>query len=246
VATFFSRATLGLTEMTVAGSSIVQRGDYVGSGAADCFLPIALPDCYFDQDDDGIENMVLKLQPAGIDNAGWGRMNAAWDNTYNKAQITDNCSSGTGYVGDQVFLGNGIATSSLKELDDALEGSSTTWDASTYGDEPDQLCCDDKGKMISTLKNFGNTLEGPIILFDDDSYCTDADGDGKFDGGSFNGNKTTTGFAWGVIFDVSEKGDAATRNFQMHIDMTGEHHVGSSGGGGNYNVTFIGNSKEVR
>ena len=67
---FIAPMVLGHDTLAVSATSrsFIKHG---GAGATDCFIPLAMASCLVDRYGlSGLQNVTLKLQPAGIDNVG--------------------------------------------------------------------------------------------------------------------------------------------------------------------------------
>ncbi|MCB9761243.1 MAG: hypothetical protein H6739_15485 [Alphaproteobacteria bacterium] len=219
--TNISFLTFGVQQLNASASTVAINPDPVGAGAVDCMLPIALADCMLDTYSEAdLQSLELVFNPAGVDNVGWGRPSDHPNANWIRDQISDCESSGSAQVGDAVGLNNGMVTNALREIAAAVEDSDTSWDTTTWGAVPNQ-----DGDSIIQSHYFGNTLEGPIILFDGGSdYCSGG-------GGSWNGSETITGFIWGAIYDVRTSGGASNKNVWVRLDVEGNHPVGTAPGG---------------
>lgn len=209
----FNQPVVG-AEGTSTGVNI-QGGD---AGAVACYLPLAIPECFFDLHDD-LSEVTLTLNPAGIDNVGWGRVGAKPNASWTRDQLRY-CSDGVARVGDDAGLQNGVVSSALFEMIDIIEEGGSTWNSDNLGPIPSQ-------NSQSAIKKsaYGNTLEGAIIVFDGGpGYCQ-----GK--GGSFNGYEEIVGFAWATVYDVRTKGGAKNKNIFVRIDPMADEVIGIEGGG---------------
>ncbi|MCB9778421.1 MAG: hypothetical protein H6742_07655 [Alphaproteobacteria bacterium] len=193
----------------------IQGGD---AGAVACYLPLAIPQCFFDIHDD-LSQVTLTLNPAGIDNVGWGRVGATPNASWTRDQLRY-CSDGVARVGDDAGLQNGVVSSALAEMIDIIEEGGSTWNTDNLGPLPAQ-----NGSSAISSAAYGNTLEGAIIVFDGGpGYCQ-----GK--GGSFNGYEEIVGFAWATVYDVRTKGGAKDKNIFVRIDPMADEVIGIAGGG---------------
>ncbi|MFT7520349.1 MAG: hypothetical protein ACI9MC_002494 [Kiritimatiellia bacterium] len=209
---------MGVGEVEFSSEATVKAGGSgTGASEVDCFLPIAIPECYLDKYTEAeLGEMVMRLSPAGSDNIGWARVGGSPNARWISDQLGDQCQDGAVRIGDSVGLNNGVIASALTKIDRQIEGSATSWE---HSDEtPRQF-------SNSSVSNFGNTLEGPILIVNTNSaYCNSG-------GGSWTGSVNVSGFAWGVIYDVASKGKAAKKNIGLSIDLSREHRVGTRDGG---------------
>lgn len=204
----------------VNAESTVLEPSAEGAGEVTCYLPLAIADCMLDQyTESELQNLTLKLNPAGIDNVGWARIGASPNASWLSGQISDCESDGPAQVGDLVGLNNGVINSALSALDSAVEGSTTTWNTSDWGTIPTQ-----HARSSIAAAKYGHTYEGAIVVFDGGpGYCTGS-------GGSFNQFEVITGFIWGAVYDV-RTGSAAQKNIQVRLDLNSDRAIGTRGGG---------------
>lgn len=225
---FFADLLLGVSSIPVSTLSI-SVNEEGGAGAVDCWLPLAIPDCVLDSTPEAdLQDMELTFSPAGIDNVGWARLasdgnaSASWV----RHQLADCETGGTVMVGDLLWLNNGLHNTNLMTIDSMLEASSTTWNASVYGELPAQM----SNSSVSS-SDYGQIVEGPILVFEGDSrYCS---GNGKWN----DKDVVVTGMVWAAIYDVaSHGGGAASKNVKVRLDLDREHQVGTDTGGTDYGV----------
>lgn len=214
---------LDTTPVGAATTAFAARG---GAQAVDCFIPLGMPACLVDRYTvDGLQDITLKLNPPGIDNVGWARPNGSPNAAWSRDQLTDCQYSGEAAIGDPLGLQNGVVTSVLSEVVTAVEASSTTWDTAKWGAIPAQ----DGQSSISAAK-YGRTFEGVVPVFDGGtSYCNGS-------GGSFSGSAPISGFVWGAIYDVVNKGAAGNRTLKMRLDVSEDRDAGTDVGGPDWAV----------
>ncbi|MFH1462965.1 MAG: pilus assembly protein TadG-related protein [Pseudomonadota bacterium] len=223
---WFARAAFGRDSLAASVQSVARR-TYEGAGRVDCFLPLAVPSCVIEDvyGIDHINQVDLVLNPPGVNNVAWARPDAHPSASWLSSQIW-NCSyEGSIEVIDSVELNNGLIASVLADLADKIEASDTTWDSALWGSLPAQAA---RSGIASS--RYGHTLEGPIAVFDDDSYCTSP--------GPMNGTEEITGFVWGAIYEVVTTGAAANRTIKMRLETTETHDLGTGSGGPDYGVVY--------
>lgn len=221
---WFSAVAFGRDALEAASSAVaIQRTE--GAGAVSCYLPLAVPECLItDRYGADVNDHDLVLNPAGIDNVGWGRVAGSPNASWLRDMFEDCEADGTVSVGDQVGLDNGVKTSVLQAIADEVEDASTYWDSDLWGPLPAQ-----RSRSGIDSSAYGNTLEGPVLLFSDPDYCAY--------GGSFTGDETVSGFAWAAIYDVVTTGPVADRNIVARLEVLDEYDLGDEGGGPDYGVT---------
>jgi len=220
----FGRDSLG-----VSAESTAVAGPGGNPGAAsevECFIPLAIPGCLIHDDDMHLEDMSFKLSSDKEDTTGWAGLGEHPSASYVKSMISDCTSSGPAEVEDGIKLDNGKKTSGLKALSAAVNASSTPWDEDKYGPMPAQL-------DGSSVTNYGNVYEGPILFFNKpgEDFC---DGDG----GKFTGDAEIMAFGWGVVYDVREGGKLG-EEIKMRLDVREDHEVDGSSDGSAPDVGVI-------
>lgn len=221
LALFFAPVAFRRETVEVGGRSATMH-ETGPAGRADCYLPLALPSCLVDRwTRDGLQDVALKTNPAGIDNAGWARIGSPPNAAFTRTQIADGCSDGAAQVGDDVYLQNGSVANAYTEIAAAVSTSDTTWTTARWGAQPAR----DGSKSRVNATDWGKTLEGVVLVFDGgETYCQGG-------GGSFNGSEPLVGFVWGAIYDVWS-GSASQRTLWMRLDVVNEHVDGKYTGGG--------------
>lgn len=225
LSTTLGLVTFGVTELRVKGDSIAVR-DMGGAGSVDCYIPLGVPQCMFDDWEPGeLQDLVLKLNPPGIDNTGWAGIGGHPSTRFIREQLED-CAPGESRVGDEVNLDNGVNTAALNALAEAVSDSEDLWDEEAFGALPEQM-------KASSIDDYGHVLAGPLLVFDSKpSFCTA--------GGKFTGSADVVGFAWGAVYDVRAGGPAEERTVHMRIDRLGDRVIGGDGGGPDYGITSEG------
>ena len=208
-------------ETQAEGDSVALNPPPEPAGAVSCYLPLGIPDCLFDHyTDEELDDVQLVLNPAGIDNVGWARVQDHPNASWLKAQIGDCIQDGVASVGDDVGLQNGVVSSAMSEVVTAIKTSDTAWDTATWGAQPARW-----SQSALSSAEYGRTWEGPIIVFDGGpEYC-------EGNGGSFNQFEEIVGFAWAVVYDIRTSGGASQKNLRVKIDRMAAQSVGLAGGG---------------
>jgi hypothetical protein len=243
----FSRASFGTETLGAAAISVATQNRPSGAGRVPWYLPFGLPDCELDgASPDQLLDRTFVLNPARDDNTGWAAVDdhpsSAWAREH--LQLTSACmwewyetgtvaeACATAAVGDELGLGNGEQTASLKELVEVVE-QGIPWDAEVWGELPEQQV-----KSDVNPDEYGHILVGPMPVFDGGAdYCAN---------GSWNGSESLTGFVWGAIYDVRWKGKASQKNVWVKIDPDSFYAVGSFPGGDDYGVSTLGPPVLVR
>lgn len=220
IRSIFAKASFGKDYMTVRGKAGGQRGVSESAGAVSCYLPIAIPRCQFDNFTPGqLVDKTFKLNPAGVDNVGWGRAEGHPNASWVKSQISNCEGDGVARVGEDVGLNNGVISSALSELISEINSSTTTWDTEALGPLPAR-----NSRSAISASKYGKVVEGPIIVFDGGpGYCTAA--------GPFNGYEEIVGFAWAVVYDVRTQGGATDKNIWVRLNPMADQELGMEGGG---------------
>jgi len=216
-------ALLGIHQLTASARAVGVRPPPEGAGAADCYLPLAIPACVLGNTA-FFESQGFEFSSAGQDNIAWampGAVNAA--SVVSQLTAPNNCSS-TVSVNDTVNLNNGQIAAAMQAVGLAIESSLQTWNTTRWGPMPAQM---PGSSVLPAL--YGRVIQGPVMLFDDGGVGTCAAST------QFTGSRPIVGFVWGAIYDVKATG--GNKRIQMKLDLT---HVyeGGSGGGGVGNVTY--------
>jgi hypothetical protein len=216
---------------------------------AECFLPLAIPDCRFASETppEDIMRIIFQMTGANADNAAWALPQT--DNPSDSAVVDvihDGCQEGEDPMEEgRVSLNSGAMANAFRELAQEVNASGTAWNAEKWGALPAQL---DR----SLITDYGNhVIEGAIMMFEPPAgYCTDANNDGFPDGGGFiEDDMKITGLAWAVVFDVKGQGgggqvctgtgrdrvcvdDTSAGNIQLVLDLDYDGTIGTGGGGG--------------
>ncbi len=185
---FASVNAVGRRTIGALAQSIATQPETVPAGAVSCYIPLAIPQCLFDEyTDEELMDFTFQFSPAGIDNVGWARVDGHPNTTWLLDQIADCHFDGVASVGDDVYLDNDVKVPALREVADQIEDAdsdSSDWDTEEWGDEPEQS---DDSDVDSD--EYGKVFQGAIIVFDGgDEYCdceekqaVDEDGDGDSD-----------------------------------------------------------------
>lgn len=220
IGTLFAGVAFGKTRMWPTARAMARGPKEEGAGQVDCFLPLAVPDCYLGTA--GIEDIALRMASSNADNAGWARINASPNADQVKGQILGQCGGGPASIEDEVGLNNGQITSALDAFGDMIDSSDKTWDSSKWGSMPPQM-------SGSSVHDYGKVVEGPIILFRPAGGTCGAST-------QFNGFAQITGFAWAVVYDVKKNG--GDKNIRVKLDLSYEYHFGTAGGGLDSSVIY--------
>ncbi len=214
------RGAAGWTGTVGASAATTAMQFWDGASEVDCYLPVVLPICLMDEyGTEEIMEVDLVFAPSTADNVGWGRGEGTPNANFVKSQVADCTQDGPLSTDDTVGMHEGVTTPGFKAIESAIEGSTTTWDTSTWGSLPEPM----EGSTVASSA-YGNTLEGPIPIV---QHCDDS---------SFTGTAEVEGFTWAVIFDVVAKGSASEKNIRVRIDTQNLHDFGTEIGGTDYGV----------
>jgi hypothetical protein len=108
-----------------------------------------------------------------------------------------------------------VDTPALNAIAREITSSDTSWSTSNWGTMPSRA----SGSAVPAA-DYGGTLEGPILVFDDDTYCSSSGG------GSWNRTKTVAGFVWGSVYDVVSSGPASQRSIHVRLSTGVEREIG--------------------
>ncbi len=211
----------GVGTLRRRGTAITRDG---GAAEVECFLPLALPSCLIEYyGKEGVQQVDLVLNPPGSDNVGWARPGANPNDSWVSGQVRDCKQDGTLAIGDDIGLNNGVMNNVLSAMAEAIEASDTAWDEAAWGPLPAQ------GPRSSVGDHaYGATLEGPVVVFQDDAYCAG--------GGSFTETQEVIGFAWIAIYDVATSGSVAEPALRARLEPKAKHRIGTRVGGPSWGV----------
>jgi Flp pilus assembly protein TadG len=247
-----SRVAFGTTALTpraMGGAGKEQFSSETGAqnpaGEVECFIPIAIPSCVIENMiDNGTPNVTGTWQPSTTNNVAWadddGNPNASTLNaTINS--LSGGCTGGeTMEVGGNVYLNNGMINSVAQGIGTFLNTKATeTWNTSAWGAIPAR-----SSNSAVTATRYGRIISGPMVVFNDTSYCA---GGGS---GPLNGVKQINGFIYAAVYDVVTQG--GNKNVKIFIanpeNFTGDEVAEFMGGdngavegttsGSMYNVSF--------
>ncbi len=223
---WFAHAAFGQAAQAASVVSVAHQS-MAGAGEVDCFLPLGIPSCVIDDvyGAGGINMVDLVLNPPGLNNVAWARPGSNPNASWLRNQLYSCEYDGSLAVGDSVDLNNGVINSALQAMADEIEASSTSWDSDLWGTIPSQH---PKSGIAASL--YGNTLEGPVAVYEDDTICSS--------GGPMNGTFAVSGFVWGAIYDAATKGKVADRTIRMRLDTTQSYDYGTDDGGTDYGVEY--------
>jgi Flp pilus assembly protein TadG len=228
--TFFAHI-FGRRSVAVGAKAISVR-EFGGASAVDCFLPLAIPDCLIGYHG-GVADLTdvqIALAPAGVDSVGWARPNGIPNASWSRGQILSCEQGGSAMIGDPVGLQNGVVSSAMNALVDAISASSTSWRTSTWGAQPPALPDSD-----IPAASYGKTFEGVMMVFDGGpEYCSGS-------GGSYTGTETITGFMWGAVYDVARPGNGngggTVGTMRLRLDTLDDYQFGTQGSGPEWGIT---------
>lgn len=229
---FFAAVTWDTDALSVNGQATTTK-EWGAAGGVDCFLPLAIPSCLledrYDLETVTAVDITLRTSSSGIDNMGWampggGTPGSSWL----RSQVLDCEYDGEVAVGEMVGLNNGVITSVMTALANTVSRSSTRWDSSVWGAMPARS----SGSSIPLAK-WGNTYEAPIMVFENDAYCSGS-------GGAFNGAEVISGFVWGAVYDVVNSSTSTSKTIKMRLDTVNTYDYGTRLGGAEYGIIYIG------
>jgi len=205
--------------LTLSVSQVATQGVAGGAQSVTCVLPLAVPSCYVDADDNGVVDS--GVQDMLFDAGACAHVNT-WDSTYKQAfmatagaysaakmvNLLNDCSyygafsvddvlgSDVGLKVDNVSINN---TGGVMETLQTMFSSTTTSFDSRWSTTPSRLGLTSP-KSLVTGSNWTKTVEGVVMIVDVPStFCTDH----KFDTAGATG--TVTGFMWAGIYDLQKR-----------------------------------------
>jgi len=197
------------------------------ASAVECYLPLALPDCAYQQ------NPTTNPDPIYVtfgndkeDSIGWAHHTNA--NAANvRAQLDGFCTS-TLEVGGQMNVNNGQISTEISHVAEIINaakdainsgdnGAAQSWPYDNFPAGPPLKGLPPHAfdHADSLVTNWGTVLAGPIAIVD--MPC---------DNPKFKGNVTIKGFTYGLIYDVRQ-GNAHTAGFMMQLDFINEYGFGT-------------------
>jgi hypothetical protein len=222
---WFAHAAFGEEALAASAVSIAHR-QFTGAGQVDCFLPLAVPSCFIHLHGTETVNLYdLVLNPPGVNNAAWARPLTNPNGSWLRNQLWSCDYDGPLEVGTSLELNNGVINAALTAMADMVEASDTSWDTDKWGALPAQ-----EPRSGIAPSSYGNTLEGPIAVFDDDSYCSSPS--------PMNSTEAISGFVWGAIYEVVTSGPVAKRTIKLRLETTQAYDMGTGAGGPDYGVEY--------
>lgn len=227
----------GQHELSTAAMATAVRDLGGPAGAVDCYLPIIVPHCMFD------ENMEVNpppirayVQTDSNDNSAW----AAFDGSANMNSVNGllrrtNCGAGA-ELGDEASLNNGVGNA-MSTVGGILNGTDAVadplpWPAEQFPAGPPSPRGGDENYSFATnhshvsAANWGNVIGGPIALVDVGGTPGNCPANPKMVGGA-----KIMGFAYGYIYD-SRGGSAHETGAWIQLDFVNEYKLGDRATGG--------------
>ncbi|MED5374134.1 MAG: pilus assembly protein TadG-related protein [Myxococcota bacterium] len=219
--TYFAGAAFGRQDLVVSVDTVGLKPEALPAGAVDCYLPLAIPACRIEQYGSGeILDIDFVLNPDGGDNVGWALLGSGSVSASTLEEQINNCqASGEVQNASIVSLNNGAINTVLSAMADAVGDSDTVWRDEVWGTQGAPM----EKSLVDKNGDYGNTFEGPIIVFDEQGQPCDEV--------KFTQDYPVKGFYWAAVYDVRSKGAAAEKNIRVRIDTTAEVDVGTRSGG---------------
>lgn len=205
-----------------------------GASEVGCYIPMAVPDCYFTEDEletTGTRDFYLRTDRnddptvSTSPRIGWASSQGNPNAAYLSGLINGSCTGELLGIGDTLYLGNGMVQSSLTDLQDQMGSSETEWDPA-MGPAPPIL-------PGSSHPSHGRTFEAPVFVFESTpDFCAGT--------ANWTQSVTVTGIAWGVVHDIRTTGGAHNRTAAIRFDFARWHEMGTAGGGPDWGVRTIG------
>lgn len=192
------------------------------AGSAECFLPLAVPDCHLAGLLPGTNPPPLQFtfNPTPTDSIAWGNPDANPNSAWIDSQLRDPCTGDGVEIGDGVQVNEGVHNSALQTVADLINGNiagptAGPWPAA-YGPIPprDGIVANLPADSAVTGPRWGNVVEGAVALVDGGIDCAAV---------SFTGALPTTGIGWATIYDVMDAG--GNKNLWIQIDVVNPHSV---------------------
>ncbi len=219
---------LGLNDVSASAIGIRPPPEPVEQ--VDCFLPVAMPLCTYEQIEAGGHPWVMSFQLANdsSDTLAWahpGGASAANVSDALQAIVDGECPGAGVEIGDPVPMTNGVQAGTLIDIRRLLLETSDPWDTSLWGGKP----VADEFSAIPDAKYPGSgVIQGPVAVFEQEGAAC-----GSI---KFNQTEPLERFVWGVLFDVYS-GPGQHKGGQLYIDMEHDFETpGTGGSGGTGNV----------
>lgn len=237
--------------LSTAAAAMAVRSVGGPAGSVDCYLPIALPSCAFDE-----EKSSLVVGPGNQDTMGWvvfGGEPASNSNVDN-VLLNGDCGNGVAVDDDNMRLRNGVGNnaSTIKEILNGQKDSpfASHWltemgtspperdGISTFCHPDDTVCSGTKGntkplKSAVTAENWGRVIGGAIAIVgrkDGEDSCNE---NGKPNWEWNNGKNGASalevkGFSWAYIYDVNQdNGNGAAVYIKLDFGREYEYGTGT-------------------
>lgn len=226
IPTPFAGAAFGLGFADAEAEATAVRPPPEPVGEVDCFLPLAIPMCRYEQVEAGTLPSVGSYRMANdtVDNIGWAHPDGA--NARNVRTALDKAASGRCYdddttiaLGDPIPLSNGVLAGEIRTTRRLLMESGDPWDYGLWGPKPEA----DENSLLPVGAYGGmGVVQGPLVVFDEGEQSCGAV--------KFNQSAPMERFAWAVIFDVYA-GPQSHKGLQILLDLEHEFEEPGSGSG---------------
>jgi hypothetical protein len=201
---------------------------YGRAGSANCFLPMAVPDCHVEGLGEGEMPPPIRFNftPTPSDNVAWGDPKNNPNSADIKDQLSGQCQPDKEIrVDEPMYVNEGSHTSALHEIADLLndrgEVSPDGWPPE-LGAMPDRSWPNANDAELSDVEDYayGNVIQGPVALVD----AGPCSGSNKF-----TGELDITGITWAIIYDVKSngagKGEKKKKNLFVQLDPVNDHEI---------------------
>jgi Flp pilus assembly protein TadG len=218
LAQLFGHETLAIPSRA---TQVHRQAGHEIAGTSACFLPFAIPDCHIPATLPGTNPAPFKLswQTGATNVVGWTDRDAAPSVMTINGQFDNSCDYYDHVmVGDTTYLNTLAAPSSLSKISDILNGlDDVTPDAwpTDLGSVPTRdgtVANTTADSMVSSL-NYGNVIQGVVPVVSAGACGAPDLTDGL----------EVTGFAWAVIYDVSDT--TGQENVWLQLDLINQHDI---------------------
>ena len=204
----------GFQELPAYGAATALRPTGGSARRVECYLPFAMPDCYFTNYLDTGTNpppLMFTFSNNNNDTVGWGLPTINIGASFLNAQLAGQCGGETLEVEDTLFTDNGVKNSTISFIADIINGNSSV----PYSEGPtaeqvsningfswpivrDGVNANIAQNSEISANNWGNAVEGVVALVDFGDDCTNID--------FFRQEVEITGFVYAYVYDVKSSG----------------------------------------
>lgn len=208
------------SELPAYGLSTALRPTGGSARRVECYLPFAMPDCYFTEFLDSGTNpppLMFTFSNNNNDTVGWGLPTINIGASFLNAQLAGQCGGDTLEVEDSLFTDNGVKSSTISFIADIINGNSSVEfsegpsseevsniDGMSWPIVRDGVSANIAQDSEISASNWGNAVEGVVALVDFGDDCNNID--------FFRQDVEITGFVYAYVYDVKSSGGGGGGN----------------------------------